>query len=124
MSEAHANDDLQPFIEEHQKPFKASVLFTPPVLELFKGLQDREHLVAALGAEIKRIPTDYIPYGSFDFRQLHFVYRAGWAEEEDKWFIHLDLAAGMIEIGEIYDPETTDEEPSDHEAEGEQTTLQ
>lgn len=124
MSEAHTNEELQQFIEEHQNSTKASVLFTPSVLEIFKDLKDRELLVAALSDEIQNIPTDYIPYGSFDFKQLYFVYRAGWSEEESKWFIHLDLATQMVKVGEIFDPEATDEGPSDHETEGEHTTLQ
>ena len=28
---------------------------------------------------------------------------------------HLDLAAEMVQVGEIYDPETTNDEPSDYE---------
>ena len=40
MSEAHTNEELQPFIEEHQNSIKASELFTIRV-EIFKDLKDK-----------------------------------------------------------------------------------
>ena len=79
------------------------MLFWPAVVELFPSFEERGGLFDALGDEIDSIPSDVIPYGTLTYRQLLFVYQSRWDEEEEMYFMNIDLAAGFVEVGNILD---------------------
>ena len=90
------------------------MLFTPPVVEKFPDYESRKCLVEALADEINTIPSDIIPYGSLFYRDMIFVYQSRWDEEENMFFIAVDLATHAIEIGQIELPEEEDEAVPDN----------
>ena len=61
-------------------------------------------LVGALGDEINQIPSDYIPYLLLDYRQMTFVCATLWSEEEEIFLMEIDLAAGAVQVGEVFVP--------------------
>ena len=101
MSTTQAGGDVRPLIETHRRKESASVLFSPPVVERFPNYEARKRLVNAIGDEINKIPSDFIPYGCLTYREMIFVYKARWDEEEDMFFIAVDLATHSIEIGQV-----------------------
>ena len=109
MSTTQVRGDVRPLIETHRRKESASVLFTPPVVEKFPDFESRKCLVEALADEINTIPSDIIPYGSLFYRDMIFVYQSRWDEEENMFFIAVDLATHAIEIGQIELPEEDDE---------------
>ncbi len=114
MSKPQAEGDLRPLIETHRRKEKASVLFTPPVVERFPDYEARKCLFGALADEINTIPSDIIPYGSLFFRDMIFVYQSRWDDQENMFFIAVDLATQAIEIGQIELPEEEDEADPDN----------
>ena len=92
MSTTQAEGDVRPLIETHRRKESASVLFTPPVVEKFPDFESRKCLVEALADEINTIPSDIIPYGSLFYHDMIFVYQSRWDEEENMFFIAVDLA--------------------------------
>ena len=114
MSTPQAEGDARPLIETHRRKESASVLFTPPVVERFPDYESRKGLVEALADEINTIPSDIIPYGSLFYRDMIFVYQSRWDEEENMFFIAVDLATHAIEIGQIELPEEEDEAGPDN----------
>jgi hypothetical protein len=109
MSNAHNCDLSQPLVETHTRNKTASVFFAPPVVELFPNFEARQELVAALGDEINQIPAEVIPYGTLFFNDLLFVYRAAWDNEEEIWFMDIDLATHSVEIGYVVEVDGDDE---------------
>ena len=101
MSNPHANKDQCPLIEIHERREKASVLFTPPVTDLFKSYDQRSELVNAIGDEINRVPANFIPYGCIVFKGLMFVYQSFWNEEEGMFFMDIDLASKLRVVGHM-----------------------
>ena len=114
MSTAQAEGDVRPLIETHRRKESASVLFTPLVVEKFPDFESRKCLVEALADEINTIPSDIIPYGSLYYRDMIFVYQSRWDEEENLFFIAVDLATHAIEIGQIELPGEEDETGTDN----------
>ena len=114
MSTTQAGGDVRPLIETHRRKESASVLFTPPVVEKFPDFESRKCLVEALADEINTIPSDIIPYGSLFYRDMIFVYQSRWDEEENMFFIAVDLATHAIEIGQIELPEEEGEADTDN----------
>ena len=114
MSTTQAGGDARPLIETHRRKESASVLFTPLVVEKFPDFESRKCLVEALADEINTIPSDIIPYGSLFYRDMIFVYQSRWDEEENMFFIAVDLATHAIEIGQIELPEEDDEAGPDN----------
>ena len=104
MSETHNAEDICPIIEEHKRKKTAKVWFSGAVAKAFKTYDERASLVGALGDEINQIPSDYIPYLLLDFRQMTFVCATLWSEEEDSFFMEIDLAAGAVQVGEVFVP--------------------
>ena len=103
MTENHENEGVCPIIEEHRRKETASVLFWPAVVELFPSFEERGGLVDALEDEINSIPSDVIPYGTLSYQQLLFVSQSRWDEEEEMYFMNIDLAAGCVEVGHVLD---------------------
>ena len=101
MSNPHANEDQRPLIEIHERREKASVLFTKSVTDLFKSYDQRSELVNAIGDEINRVPANFIPYGCIVFKSLMFVYQSFWNEEEDMFFMDIDLASKLRVVGHM-----------------------
>ena len=115
MSKAHYNEETGLFHEEHFRNELAKVSFTQSVMEKYLTYEERDKLVNALRDEIKDIPTIWIPYGTFFYDERMFVYSSGWDEEENCYFMLIDLAqaarlVGFIPEGEA---ETSDEEQAD-----------
>ena len=79
----------------------ALVLFTPSVVQVFDDYDKRQLLSNAAGDEINKIQSCVIPYGTFDFKQMMFVYSAFWSDEDNRWEIDIDLAAKMEIVGHI-----------------------
>ena len=104
MSETHNADEVCPIIEKHKRNETAKVWFSGAVVRAFKTYDERASLVGALGDEISQIPSDYIPYLVLDFRQMTFVCATLWSEEEDTFFMEVDLAAGAVQVGEVFAP--------------------
>ena len=104
MSETHNADELRPIIEKHKRNETAKVWFSGAVIKALKTYDERASLVGALGDEINQIPSDYIPYLVLDFRQMTFVCATLWSEEEDSFFMEIDLAAGAVQVGEVFVP--------------------
>lgn len=104
MSETHNADDMCPIIEEHKRNETAKVWFSRAVVRALKTYDERACLVGALGDEINQIPSDYIPYLLLDFRQMTFVCATLWSEEEEIFLMEIDLAAGAVQVGEVYVP--------------------
>ena len=116
MSNAHYNEETGLFHEEHFRNELAKVSFTQSVMEKYLTYEEREKLVNALRDEIKDIPTIWIPYGTFFHDGRMFVYSSGWDEEDQMFFMLIDLAqaarlVGLIREGE---EETIDEDQADH----------
>ena len=105
MSETHNADDVCPIIEKHERNETAKVWFSGAVVRALKTYDERASLVGALGDEINQISSDYIPYLLLDFRQMTFVCATLWSEEEDSFFMEIDLAAGAVQVGEVFVPE-------------------
>ena len=113
MSKAHDNDASQPLIEMHKREERASVLFTPPVVRLFQTFEAREELFFALGDEMNGIPSNIIPYGTLFFKEMVFVFRSRWDDDEEMFYIDVDLATRLEEIGFVFVGDEADEEPAE-----------
>ena len=84
--------------------------FSGAVVRAFKIYGERAFLVSALGDEIKQIPSDYILYLLFNFRQMTFVCATLWSEEEKIFFMEIYLAAGAVQIGDVFVPSNQNNE--------------
>ena len=104
MSGTHNADEACPIIEEHKLGNTAKVWFSAEVVRAFKTYDERVPLVDALGDEINEIPSDYIPYLLLDYRQMTFVCATLWSEEEEIFLMEIDLAAGAVQVGEVFVP--------------------
>ena len=115
MSKAHYNEETGLFHEEHFRNELAKVSFTQSVMDKYLTYEERDKLVNALRDEIEDIPTIWIPYGTFFHDGRMFVYSSGWDEEDQMFYMLIDLAqagrlVGFIPEGE---EETIDEEQAD-----------
>ena len=99
MSKAHYNEETGLFHEEHHREELAKVNFTQSVMEYYKTYDERDILVNALRDEIKDIPTIWIPYGTFTHDGRMFVYSSGWDEEEEFYFMLIDLSLAAYMVG-------------------------
>jgi hypothetical protein len=81
-------------------------------MEKYLTYEERDKLVNALRDEIKDIPTIWIPYGTFFHDGRMFVYSSGWDEEEEFYFMLIDLSLAAYLVGFIPDgaEENTDED--------------
>ena len=115
MSKAHYNEETGLFQEEHFRNELAKVSFTQSVMDKYLTYEEREKLVNALRDEIKDIPTIWIPYGTFFHDGRMFVYSSGWDEEEEFYFMLIDLSLAAYMVGFIPDgaEETSDEGQAD-----------
>ena len=115
MSKAHYNEETGLFHEEHFRNELAKVSFTQSVMEKYLTYEERDKLVNALRDEIKDIPTIWIPYGTFFHDGRMFVYSSGWDEEENCYFMLIDLAQAARLVGFIPDgeEENIDKEQAD-----------
>ena len=115
MSKAHYNEETGLFHEEHSRNELAKVSFTQSVMEKYLTYEERDKLVNALRDEIEDIPTVWIPYGTFFHDGRMFVYSSGWDEEENCYFMLIDLAQAARLVGFIPEGEakTKDEEQAD-----------
>ena len=104
MSETHNADNVCPIIEEHKHKQTAKVWFSGEVVKAFGSYDERASLVGALGDQINQIPSDYIPYLLLDFKQMTFVCATLWSEEEEIFLMEIDLAAGAVQVGEVFVP--------------------
>ena len=102
MSETHNADEVCPIIEKHKRNETAKVWFSGAVVRALKTYDERAALVGALGDEINQIPSDYIPYLLLDYRQMTFVCATLWSEEEEIFLMEIDLAAGAVQVGEVF----------------------
>ena len=115
MSKAHYNEETGLFHEEHFRKELAKVSFTQSVMDKYSTYEERDKLVNALRDEIKDIPTIWIPYGTFFHDGRMFVYSSGWDEEEEFYFMLIDLvqAARLVGFVPEGEEENLDEEPAD-----------
>ena len=115
MSKPHYNEETGLFHEEHFCNELAKVSFTQSVMEKYLTYEEREKLVNALRDEIKDVPTIWIPYGTFFHDGRMFVYSSGWDEEEEFYFMLIDLSLAAYMVGFIADgaEENTDEDQAD-----------
>ena len=115
MSKAHYDEVTGLFIEEHQRNKLARVSFTVSVMDKYSTFEERAKLVNALGDEINEIPADWIPYGTFFRDGRMFVYASGWDEEDQMFYMLIDLAQAARLVGFIPEgeEENLDEEPAD-----------
>ena len=116
MSKAHYNEETGLFYEEHYRSEElATVNFTQSVMEKYLSYDERDKLVNALRDEIKDIPTIWIPYGTFFHDGRMFVYSSGWDEEEEFYFMLIDLSLAAYMVGFIPNgaEENTDEDQAD-----------
>ena len=116
MGNAHYDEDTGLFHEEHYRSEElARVSFTQSVMEKYLTYEERDKLVNALRDEIKDIPTIWIPYGTFFHDGRMFVYSSGWDEEEEFYFMLIDLSLAAYMVGFIPDgaEENTDEDQAD-----------
>ena len=104
MSETHNADEVCPIIEKHKRNETAKVWFSGAVVRALKTYDERASLEGALGDEINQIPSDYIPYLLLDYRQMTFVCATLWSEEEEIFLMEIDLAAGAVQVGEVFVP--------------------
>ena len=107
MSKAHYNEETGLFHEEHFRNELAKVSFTQSVMEKYLTYGERAKLVNALRDEIKDIPTIWIPYGTFFHDGRIIVYSSGWDEEEEFYFMLIDLSLAAYVVGFI--PEGAEE---------------
>ena len=116
MGKAHYNEETGLFHEEHYRNELAKVSFTQSVMEKYLTYEEREKLVNALRDEIKDIPTIWIPYGTFFHDGRMFVYSSGWDEEDQMFYMLIDLAQAARLVGFIPEgeEETIDEDQADH----------
>ena len=103
MSNAHYDEDTGLFHEEHFRNELAKVSFTQSVMDKYLTYEERDKLVNALRDEIKDIPTVWIPYGTFFHDGRMFVYSSGWDEEEEFYFMLIDLSLAAYMVGFIPD---------------------
>ena len=115
MSKAYYNEETGLFHEEHFRNELAKVSFTQSVMEKYITYEEREKLVNALRDEIKDIPAIWIPYGTFFHYGRMFVYSSGWDEEEEFYFMLIDLSLAAYMVGFIPDgaEENKDEDQAD-----------
>ena len=116
MSKAYYNDETGLFHEEHHHEELAKVNFTQSVMEYYKTYNERDILVNALRDEIKNIPTIWIPYGTFMHDGRMFVYSSGWDEEEEFYFMLIDLSLAAYMVGfvpEDIEEDNTNEDQTD-----------
>ena len=115
MSKTHYNEETGLFYEEHFRNELAKVSFTQSVMKKDQTYEERDKLVNALRDEIKEIPTIWIPYGTFFHDGRMFVYSSGWDEEEEFYFMLIDLSLAAYMVGFIPDgaEEDTDEDQAD-----------
>ena len=115
MSKAHYNEETGLFHEEHFRNELAKVSFTQSVMEKYLTYKEREKLVNALRDEIKDIPTIWIPYGTFFHDGRMFVYSSGWDEEDQMFYMLIDLAQAARLVGFIPEgeEENKDKEQTD-----------
>ena len=114
MSKAHYNEETGvPRGALSQRSGESS--FTQSVMEKYLTYEEREKLVNALRDEIKDIPTIWIPYGTFFHDGRMFVYSSGWDEEEEFYFMLIDLSLAAYMVGFIPDgaEENKDEDQTD-----------
>ena len=116
MSKAHYNEETGLFYEEHYRNELAKVSFTQSVMDKYLTYEERDKLVNALRDEIKDIPTIWIPYGTFFHDGRMFVYSSGWDEEDQMFYMLIDLAQAARLVGFIPEgeEETIDEDQADH----------
>lgn len=92
----------EPIIEEHKYKKTAKVWFSGAVAKTFKTYDERASLVGALGDEINQIPSDYVPYILLDFKQMTFVCATLWSEEDGIYLMEIDMAAQVVQVGEVF----------------------
>ena len=119
MSKAHYNEETGLFYEEHYRNELAKVSFTQSVMDKYLTYEERDKLVNALRDEIKDIPTIWIPYGTFFHDGRMFVYSSGWDEEEEFYFMLIDLSLAAYMVGFI--PDGAEESPNEDQAD--QTSI-
>ena len=104
MSKAHYNEKTGLFQEEHYRDEElARVSFTRSVMEKYQSFRERNKLVNSLRDEIKDIPAIWIPYGTFIRDGQMFVYSSGWDEEDEFYFMLIDLSSAAYMVGFLPD---------------------
>ena len=116
MSNAHYDEETGLFHEEHFRNELAKASFTQSVMEKHLTYEEREKLVNALRDEIKDIPTIWIPYGTFFHDGRMFVYSSSWDEEDQMFYMLIDLAQAARLVGFIPEgeEENKDEDQANH----------
>ena len=102
MSKAHDNQFACPIIEKHRRRELAEVAFAADVVSAFKTYEERSKLVDAVGDEINKVPSDYIPFGVFVFKGFTFIYASIWSESHDMFFMEIKLASKMLQVGTAF----------------------
>ena len=74
MGKTHVVGEIGPIIEDHYPNNQAKIWFSAPVVTCFGTYEKRCELTIALKKEINNIPSDYVPYGTFIFNELVFIY--------------------------------------------------
>ena len=105
MGKTHVVGEIGPIIEDHYPNNQAKIWFSAPVVTCFGTYEKRCELTIALKKEINNIPSDYVPYGTFIFKELVFIYCYAWVEEQGRYLVEIDLATDVKQIGEIPLPE-------------------
>ena len=93
MSKAHYDEETGLFIENHPKQKMVKAYFTTPAVEEFATFGERTKIVDVLFKEVSKIPSDWIPYGTFFHDERMFVYSSAWDEEEQRYLLLIDLAS-------------------------------
>ena len=99
MSKAHYDEATGLFIEDHPKQKMVKAYFTPPAVEEFSTFGERTEVVDALLEAISKIPSDWIPYGTFFHDEWMFVYSSAWDEEDQQYVLLIDLASSGKIVG-------------------------
>ena len=99
MSKAHYDEETGLFIEDHPKQKMVKAYFTSPAVEEFATFGERTKIVDALLEEVSKIPSDWIPYGTFCHDEWMFVYSSAWDEEEQRYVLLIDLASSGQIVG-------------------------
>ena len=101
MSKAHYDEETGLFIEDHPKQKMVKAYFTRSTVEEFATFGERTKIVDVLFKEVSKIPSDWIPYGTFFHDEWMFVYSSAWDEEEQRYVLLIDLASTGQIVGLI-----------------------
>ena len=92
MSKAHYDEETGLFIKDQPKQKMVKAYITRSTEEEFATFGERTKIVDVLFKEVSKIPSDWIPYGTFFHDERMFVYSSAWDEEEQRYVLLIDLA--------------------------------